>query len=160
VTSRSIAAIPDHATGHIAEGDGGELDRNARPIVAERRHRKDVTGAVPGSSRSACLGVASPVALAQIFGNDDLERFAHHLGFAKAENPLCAAVPEADESFGIRVDDRVRRFPDEHLTEPVEIDFESSLCGLLGALLSAESRPFPRELVKRNQSIAAITGRI
>jgi hypothetical protein len=34
------------------------------------------------------------VALAQIFGNDDIERFSYCFRFLKPENPLCAAVPE------------------------------------------------------------------
>jgi hypothetical protein len=69
----------------------------------------------------------------------DIERFSYRFRFLKSENPFCAAVPEANETFGIRVDDRVGRFAGERLTEPLEIDLKAH-CVASWELRSAQHR--------------------
>jgi N-hydroxyarylamine O-acetyltransferase len=99
----------------------GELDGDPGAVGAQGGHGERAA-AVLGLSRRHHAAVAVPVALAQLRGDDQVERPPERLRARVAEHRLGGRVPEADRAVGVGDDDGVVGPLDDDLLERAPAD--------------------------------------
>src|SRR3954469_911785 len=107
----------DHRAVGARQQSDRELDREPRAVRADRRDGERAPR-VLGLAGGHDVPVAVPVALAQLLGNDQVERAPEHLGARPAEHGLGGRIPEADRALGVGDDDRVVGARDDRRLEP------------------------------------------
>src|SRR6516165_4111353 len=86
----------DHLPCFVGKRHDGELDRDPCAVLPDSRDRQDLAVAVarlPGPHGGT---IPLPMALAQIFGNDDVERAAERFCLREAEDAGGTPVPYPD----------------------------------------------------------------
>jgi hypothetical protein len=113
---------PCHAAALLVKCENGELDRDARAILAQCRDGQDIAASVADLAGAHRLVESGPVPRPQILRDDEIERASERLGFRKAEDTFGPLVPEADRPLRVGIDDRVRRLAREGLAEVSDVD--------------------------------------
>src|SRR5262249_28756217 len=97
----------DHPAGIVGKRHDYELDGDPRSILAHRRDRQDLSISVARLSGAHRGAKALPMPLPQPCRDDDVERTAECFRLREAKYTAGTPVPQADDTFGIGVDDSI-----------------------------------------------------